>query len=104
MNYSNSEIYEGSWNDGNYHGTGELIYENIGSMHGQWQQGVLADDSASKVMQSSPSGEYTGQIINEKPDGEGTMLYTNGRVDQGTWEQGFLVYGKADYTASAAVN
>ena len=60
MNYSNSEIYEGSWNDGNYHGTGELIYENLGSMHGQWQQGVLADDSASKVMQSSPSGEYTG--------------------------------------------
>ena len=32
------------------------------------------------------------------------MLYANGRVDQGTWEQGFLVYGKADYTASAAVN
>ena len=104
MLYSNGDIYEGAWEAGNYHGSGELTSENLGTMQGKWWQGVLADGSVTKFHQTSTCGEYSGQIKNCKPGGEGTMLYADGRVDKGIWELGLLVYGKVDFTASALVN
>jgi len=39
MTYSNGDVYEGDWRDGNPHGKGKMTYSNGHVYEGDWRDG-----------------------------------------------------------------
>lgn len=75
--------YSGSWKSGAISGFGTLYSNNGSVLSGLWDNGKLIETSASIT---STTGNYTGDLKNNEPNGYGIMSYSTGARYEGEWK------------------
>ncbi len=117
--YADGSTYTGEWQDSLRHGTGTYVWANGHKYIGQWKNGVregrgIKYDNESKVLQDGTwvkgiftvpekmtfygnekevqfdEGLYTGQIVNDRPNGFGKFKLKNGSESEGEWKNGTM--------------
>jgi len=102
------QVYEGSFLDGKYHGTGKLVYKTGEIYEGEFLHGFRTGDCVfkmsngdvydGKVVNGMFNGKgklfranewvYEGDFINSKMSGDGILKYHNGNIYEGKFYDG----------------
>ena len=116
MEYADSSVYDGEWNNGKFdgegifsneqytyrgsflnnypHGTGSLLFKDFSSYVGEWKDGM----PNGKGVMNFPNGDsYDGEWLNSEFDGNGTYFYSFGDMYSGEFRNG-LQHGEGMYT------
>jgi hypothetical protein len=90
-------MYKGQWQDGRFHGEGELLYKetnSISSYHGSFVRGNFC--GTGKVIYRD-GGFYEGEFKAPSgipvKDGHGTRSWKNGTIFTGLWKRDEMVMG-----------
>ena len=88
--YNEGRTYKGQWENGTWHGTGELREANGDGFYGNFVNGVrMGKDPDARAVLIRPDGIYRGMINqNSIPDGAGEMAFKNGDAYAGNFDNG----------------
>jgi len=92
--YSNGDVYNGEWKDGERNGSGDYKYSDGDSYTGQWKDNNKNGQGTYKY---SNGKEYTGQYKDNLVNGKGTYKYSDGTVYTGQFKES-LYNGQGTYT------
>ena len=98
--FSNGDVYQGEWLNGEMHGKGRIQYAGGAVYEGKWEEDsfVLGIGEFSK----ENVGLYKGQLIRLRKNGKGILKYDNGDIYDGLWKddkkkgQGIMKYASGD--------
>jgi hypothetical protein len=81
-------LYHGQWNNGQKHGTGEMVYRDNVRYAGPWHHDTRQGDGA--VWRKPDHWTYEGSFLNDKPHGQGVLkvLPADKIVYDGQWVSG----------------
>lgn len=105
--FANGERYVGSFANNFPHGKGVLYRLDGSVLKGEWKEGEYAGSIETKPKQEGcikgdclqgtgtyvfkdAVATYTGQFVNEEPQGKGTIVYANGDKYEGDWSEGAM--------------
>lgn len=81
--YSNGNVYEGEWKNGESNGQGTFTWPDGDKYVGDFVDGYRTGQGT----YTWPDGDkYVGQWKNSKMNGQGTYYYSNGNVYEGDWK------------------
>lgn len=82
--YKNGKLYySGEWKDGVITGFGTLYPGGSEIMIGRWEEGKLVETNATI---ETNVGRYSGQLVDDMPNGYGIMDYSSGANYEGEWK------------------
>ena len=91
--YSNGNVYNGEWKDGERNGSGDYKNSNGNVYNGEWKDGKRDGQGTYK---DSDGTVYTGQFKENSYNGQGTYTNINGVKFSGIWIND-LLNGKGPY-------
>lgn len=83
MCYKDSSCYDGEWSRGKWSGRGKFYSKND-TIVGTWQEGKLNSEACYKT----PDFVYTGEWLDNKPDGLGYLIASDSSYYYGDWSSG----------------
>lgn len=103
--YANGDKYVGTFRNNYAHGKGTLYHKDSTKVTGDWVEGEYRGNSiiekgrigcvegnchtgTGTYIYKDGSAKYTGQFVNDLPDGEGAIFYANGERYVGMWKAG----------------
>jgi hypothetical protein len=99
--FSNGNIYEGEWKNGQKHGYGTFFWKS-----GQRFEGIFKDDKMNQGTCFYSNGDRYVGVFNQKEQrhGQGTLYYANGKIDQGIWENDRFITSKDIATSDSKLS
>jgi hypothetical protein len=94
MEYTNGDIYEGSWKNDVRDGKGKIIFENKSSYDGTWSDDTM---NGHGIFTYFNGDVYDGIFEDGNRSGDGKMSYENGEKYIGQWKDD-VRYGKGKMT------
>lgn len=86
--------YEGSWDNGNFHGQGTLTWSNGSTYTGSFVKGQREGYG---VIRWYTGNRYEGNWKNSKRHGKGVQYYNDGGKYEGNWKEDFF-HGQGTFT------
>ena len=78
------DIYQGQFEDGQFHGQGRLQYRDRAEYLGEYQHGRRHGQGVFKLRDGN---EYDGEWKDDRPSGMGTFTDASGVVTEGNFER-----------------
>lgn len=90
---SDSETYEGNWEDDQKNGEGTLIYKDGSKYKGNFKNNQF---NGQGKIESNDGFYYSGEFLNNQMDGKGFLKGSNGHIYNGDFKNG-LFHGEGEF-------